>query len=480
MTESEVNPQILNSLLQRQKRAVIKQGIASVDLRVDRINRAIDLLIDNQDALCAAVNTDFGSRSLHQTLMADIFSAVESLKHAKKHVKQWMQDEKRAVQPPLNLLGAEAKVQYQPKGVVGAISTWNFPIWVPFSALGGIFAAGNRCILKLSEMTPRTSVLLEKLISQYFDEEELVAVNGGADVSEAFSSLAFDHLLFTGSSKVGKKIMQAAAQNLVPITLELGGKSPVIIGKSASLKKTAMALAIGKSLNVGQVCLSPDYLFVPEASLNEFIAELENAFRTLFPRYIDNPDYTAIINERHYQRLMSYLDEAKEKEAEIWELNHAKEHFYNHDGVYKIPPTLVINPSDDLQLMQEEIFGPLLPVKSYQHIDDVIEYINDKPKPLGLYYFGRNKQEQAKVLNSTSSGGVTINDVIQHVSCEDLPFGGVGNSGMGHYHGYEGFKAFSHARSVYTQAKVNVMALAGLVPPYTAKANKMIVGMIKK
>jgi len=472
--------QDLASLLERQKRAFLKQGIPSLETRISRIDRAIDLLVSNQDALCTAMSEDFGQRSRHQSLMADIYGAVESLRHAKKHVKKWMKDEKRAVQPPLNLFGAKAVVKYQPKGVVGAIATWNFPVWVPFSPLGGIFAAGNRCMLKLSELTPATSALLEALISQYFDEEELAAVNGGAEVGEAFSRLPFDHLIFTGSTHVGKRIMLAAAENLVPVTLELGGKSPVIVGKSADLKKTALALAIGKCLNVGQVCLSPDYIFVREDSINELIAELERAFKDLFPTYLDNPDYTSVINERHYQRLMSYLDEAKEKEAEIWEINHARENFHGQQDTHKIPPTLVINPDDELKIMQEEIFGPLIPMKTYKHIDDVFEYINDRSRPLALYYFGKDVKEQELVLNSTISGGVTINDVIQHVSCEDLPFGGIGDSGMGNYHGVEGFKTFSHARSVYTQAKINFMALAGLIPPYTDKASKMIDGMIKR
>ncbi len=473
-------PTELENLLARQRRAFQKEGIPALAVRKSRIERAHALLSDNKNQLCEAVSMDFGHRSRHQTLMADIGGAIESLKYANKHVKQWMNDEARSVQPPLNLFGAKARIKYQPKGIVGAIATWNFPVWVPFSPLGGIFAAGNRCMIKLSEFTPQTSGLLESLIAQYFDEEELVAVNGGVEVAEAFSSLAFDHLIFTGATHVGRRVMESAARNLVPVTLELGGKSPVIVGKSADLKKTAAAVAFGKSLNVGQVCLSPDYLFVRKDSLNEFIAEYERSFQAMYPTMLENDDYSSVINRRHFERLQSYIDEARERECEIWEINPARENFYAQQETCKMPPMLFIDPPDDLKIMQEEIFGPLLPIKSYGHIEDVFDYINDRPRPLALYYFGKDKAEQEQVLNKTISGGVTINDVIQHVGCEDLPFGGVGDSGMGQYHGFEGFKTFSHARSIYRQSKVNLMALAGLIPPYTDKASKLLDNMTRK
>lgn len=470
----------MQNLLARQQRAVRMLGIPDASIREGRISRAIALLVDHQQVLCDAMQDDFHGRSRHQTLMADIYGAVASLKYSRTHLRQWMKTEKRRVEMPLALFGARASVQYQPKGVVGAIATWNFPVWVPFAPLGGIFAAGNCCMIKLSEYTPHTSALLEKLTGQYFNQDELVMVNGDAETGEAFSQLAFDHLLFTGAAAVGKKIMRAAAENLVPVTLELGGKSPVIIGRNADLKKVAARLVLGKSLNVGQVCLSPDYIFVKDSSLNEFIAELERAFATHFPTMLHNPDYGSVINARHYQRLQHYLDDAKTKNGEIWEINPAKENFRHQANSYKIPPTLVINPSDDMLVMQEEIFGPLLPIKSYRHIDETIEYINRHAKPLALYYFGQHQEELEKVLANTCSGGVTINDVIQHVSCEDLPFGGVGASGMGQYHGIEGFKTFSHARSIYKQSPINLMALAGLAPPYTSKSTDTLKRLIKK
>ncbi len=468
-------------LLDRQRRAFERYPVVDAATRIDRIDRAIALLVENQFALCEATSADFGQRSLHQARMADIFGALNSLKYAKKNVQRWMKPEKRHVDPPLNLLGAKAAIHYQPKGVVGAIATWNFPVWVPMSPLGAIFAAGNRCMLKLSEFTPQTSALLQQLISQYFDPEELVAVTGEQDVGAAFAALPFDHMLFTGATSVGKHILRAAADNLVPVTLELGGKSPVVVGRNADLKKAAQAIVTGKALNMGQVCLSPDYVLVHHLSMNELIAEIERAFTALFPSIRDNTDYTSIINARHHARLQSYIDDAKAQEGEIRVINPANESFaLQRDGVHKMPPTLIIEPKETMKVMQEEIFGPLLPLKSYQHIDDAIDYINAHPRPLALYLFSQDEREKERVLSRTISGGVTVNDVIQHVSCEDLPFGGIGASGMGNYHGIEGFKTFSHARSVYTQSKINMMQLMGMKPPYGDKVNKILDAMIKK
>lgn len=471
----------MKSLLDRQRRAFERNIAPTANERVDRIDRALNLLIQNQIRLSDAMHADFGCRSRHQSRMADIFGAVESLKYAKKQVRHWMQAERRKVAPPLNFLGASAAVRYQPKGVVGAIATWNFPVWVPMSPLGGIFAAGNRCMLKLSEFTPTTSMLLAELISQYFDSEELVAITGEAETGAAFAALPFDHLLFTGATGIGKHILRAAADNLVPVTLELGGKSPVVVGRSANIRQAAQKIVAGKSLNVGQVCLSPDYILVHHQSLNELIAEIENAFMAAFPTLRDNPDYSSVINARHHARLQAYIDDVHAQGGEVRVINPAKESFaMQADGVHKMPPTLIIEPSDTMKVMQEEVFGPLLPIKSYRHIDDALEYINARPRPLALYYFGKDKVEQERVLSRTVSGGVTVNDVIQHVSCEDLPFGGIGPSGMGNYHGYEGFKTFSHARAVYTQARVNMMALMGLMPPYGNKATNILDAIIKK
>jgi coniferyl-aldehyde dehydrogenase len=468
-------------LLDRQRRAFERNTIVSAETRIDRIDRVISLLVDNQSILCEATSADFGQRSLHQARMADIFGALASLKYAKKNVRRWMKPEKRHVDPPMNILGATARIHYQPKGVVGAIATWNFPVWVPMSPLGGIFAAGNRCMIKLSEFTPHTSTLLQTLIAHYFDPEELVGITGEQDVGAAFAALPFDHILFTGATSVGKHILHAAADNLTPVTLELGGKSPVVVGRNADLKKAARTIAIGKALNMGQVCLSPDYIFVHGRALNEFIAELERAFADLFPTIRDNPDYTSVINARHHARLQAYLDDVRAQEGEIRVINPAGESFaMQREGVNKIPPTLIIEPKESMKIMQEEVFGPLMAIKSYAHIDEAIDYINAHPRPLALYVFGDDKKERDRVISRTISGGVAVNEVIQHVSCEDLPFGGVGASGMGNYHGHEGFKTFSHARSVYTQARINLMQVMGMLPPYGDKVTKILDGMIKK
>lgn len=467
-------------LLKRQNLACARDGIPSITCREDRIRRAIRLIADNRNSLCEAMQADFHCRAIQQSLMTDILASLASLDYAHRNIKKWIKPESRRTTFPLGMLGARAQVMYQPKGVVGAISTWNFPVWVPFSSLGSIFAAGNRCMIKVSECTPETSLLLQRLVGQYFDEEELVVITGDSSVAEIFASMPFDHLLFTGSTAIGKKVMKAAADNLVPVTLELGGKSPVVIGKNADIKKVAMSLVRGKMMNAGQVCLSPDYVFVRESWLNDLIAEMERSFEACYPEIVNNPEYCSIINTTHYDRLTSYLDDAKTKQGEIWPVARKNENHPALKSSRKLPLTLVINPTDDMKIMQEEIFGPLLPVKSYRHIDEAIEYIAGHPKPLALYYYGDDQHELQRVLSKTSSGGVTINDVIQHVGCDDLPFGGIGASGMGSYHGVEGFRNFSHARSVYTQARWDIVKLAGLTPPYKTKATALINSMIDR
>lgn len=459
----------LQNLLQCQRRGFRKQGNPSLDIRQGRIKRTIAMLVDNQQALCDAINVDFHGRSAPASLYTDIHAAITSLKYACNHMAANIKVEQRYISMPERLLGASASVHYQPKGVVGAVSTWHLPIAMPMAPLGAIFAAGNRCMIKLSEQTPHSSLLLEKLIGQYFDQEELVAVNGDARVGEAFSQLAFDHLLFSGAAHTGKQVVRAAAEQLVPVTLALGGKSPVIIGKDADLKKTAEKIVISKSLNAGQSCLSPDYVFVKEASLNELIAELERAYARYFPTLLNNPDYGSVINAEHYHRLMNYLNDAKQKNGEIWEINPARENFFTQNHSYKIAPTLVINPSDDMLIMQEEILGPLLPIKSYHHIDEVSEYIESRPRALALYYFGKQQTELERVLDKTMSSSVTVNDVIRQIRCEDVPC-----------HGIEGFKTFSHARYVYKQSPLDMMTLAGLTPPYTNKTVATLMRMIKK
>jgi coniferyl-aldehyde dehydrogenase len=464
--------------LDLQRQAHIKEGPPSAERRIEWIDRAIALLVGHKEAISDSLREDFGHRSVHATLLTDVAGSIGPLKHAKDHLRGWMKREKRKVTPALlGLFGAKAYVEYQPKGVVGVISPWNFPVNLTFSPLAGIFAAGNRVMIKPSEFTPRTSELMERMFRSAFDETEVAVFTGGPDVGGAFAALAFDHLLFTGATSVAYHVMRAAAENLVPTTLELGGKSPVVIGESADLDLVAKRVMMGKTLNAGQICLAPDYVFVPKSKVRDFVGAAEGAVRTMFPTLKDNPDYTSVINQRHFDRLTGYLDDARAKGAEIIEINPAKEDL-RQQPFHKIAPTIVLNPTDDMKIMKDEIFGPLLPVKTYDQVDEAIEYINGHPRPLGLYYFGSNASEQSQVLNRTTSGGVTVNDVVMHVSMEDLPFGGVGPSGMGAYHGIDGFRTFSHAKAVFQQAKMDVTAM--MRPPYGEKIQKMMDGQIKR
>ena len=300
---------------------------------------------------------------------------------------------------------------------------------------------------------------------QYFVEEEMAVFTGGVEVGTEFSKLAFDHLIFTGATSVGKHIMRAAAENLVPVTLELGGKSPTFIGRSADKKKSGERIAMGKMMNAGQICLAPDYLLVPREQEDEVIGSVVKGVSTMYPSLLANDDYTSVVNGRNFERLKGYLEDAKAKGAELIEVNPADEDFASSNG-NKMPLTILRNVNDDMKVMQEEIFGPLLPVRTYDTIDEAIDYVNAHDRPLGLYYFGEDKAEEQKVLNRTISGGVTVNDVLFHNAMEDLPFGGVGPSGMGNYHGLDGFRTFSHARAVYRQSGLDVGKLSGFKPPY--------------
>lgn len=479
MTSTEDTKSRLQSILDKQRNAFQAEGEVAYGTRIDRLDRCIAMLVDNQDQICKALDQDFSSRSMHFSLIAEIFTCVNSLKNSKKQLKKWMKPVKRKTPIPLNFFGAKAQLYYQPKGIVGLMTPWNVPISMIFGALADILAAGNRCMIKPSEFTPATSELMAELFSKYFEETEICVFTGGPQVGAIFSGLNLDHIIFTGGEAIGKMVMKAAAENLTPVTLELGGKSPVIVSNNVNLKDAAEKLMSGKTMNSGQLCISPDYIFVPEAKLEKFIALCEKAINAMFPTLLDNPDFVSIINERHKQRIQSYIDDAREKGARVIELNPAQEDFSAQPG-NKLPLHLIINPSDDMLTMQEEIFGPIVNIKSYQSFDDTLRYINNRPHPLALYYFGKDSEEEQRVLKETIAGGISINDVLMHFTCDDLPFGGIGSSGMGHYHGYEGFKTFSHAKAVFKQGKINLGKLAGTLPPYGDKMEKMIRGQIKK
>jgi len=468
--------QNMHRVLKLQKKLNIKEGAPDIKLRTDRLDRIILMVTKNEKAIISALQEDFGNRDPVMTAVTEVASVVGPMEHAKKNLKKWMKTEKRkaAIAPlgsALSLLGAKAEIRYQPKGVVGAISPWNFPLNLALAPLSGILAAGNRVMLKPSELTPASSEITKSMIQEYFDESEIAVFTGDPEVGAAFSGLAFDHLIFTGGTAIAKHVMKAASENLVPLTLELGGKSPVIVGKSSKIQETAQRVMQGKTMNAGQICLAPDYALVPEESVDEFVKATVDVTSQMYPDMKDNEDFTSIINQKHYDRIQGYLADAKEKGAEVIEINPSNEDFTQQPH-HKIPPTLVLNPTDDMKIMQEEIFGPVLPIKTYNDVSETVDYINSKDRPLGLYYFGEDSKEKDYVLNNTTSGGVTVNDVISHIQMEDLPFGGVGPSGMGSYHGHDGFKEFSHAKAVYKQTRINLMKFAGLVPPYKKKEDK--------
>ena len=377
----------MNRILNKQKEFFVKNGPPSIDLRIDRLQRLKALIMDNRYDFIDALNSDFGNRSKNASMLSDIYGIMPSINQAIKNIKKWNKVEKKSPNFPFGLLGAKSYIKYEPLGTVGMISPWNFPVNLAFVPLVSIFAAGNQVMHKPSEHTPITSSLLKDLCDKSYDENEFATCLGGPEVGESFTQLKFDHLLYTGGGSVAKHVMSAASKNLVPCTLELGGKSPVVIGKSADLKTTAKRIMFGKTLNAGQICLAPDYVVVHKDQKDEFIKETKDAVSQYYPSLKDNEDYTSVINQKHYDRLKDLLDDAIEKGAHVDEINPSNEDFSQQE-FYKIPPTIVTNTTDDMKIMQEEIFGPLLPVVEYDEIGEATALINSKDKPLGLYYFG--------------------------------------------------------------------------------------------
>ena len=477
MSESyeETSQLEMQAILERQRAAYLAEGVVSSQTRIDRLERAVQVVKKHQKTFVKAMNEDFGHRSEHQSLFTDIASSIGPLRHAQQNLKRWQKKDKRKVTPGvLALLGARAWIEYQPLGVVGVISPWNFPVNLTFTPLAGVLSAGNRCMIKPSEYTPATSAAMAVGFAEEFDEEEIAVITGGPQTGADFSGLAFDHLLFTGATSVAKHVMRAASEHLVPVTLELGGTSPVIISPKADMAPTTDALMAGKMLNAGQICLAPDYVFVPRNRMSEFVESSKRSVAKMYPTLLDNPDYTSVVNERHFQRINGYVDEARERGVEVVEINPANENF-GQQSAHKIAPTFLIDPPEDSAVMQEEIFGPVMPIKSYDSLDETMDYVNSHERPLGLYYFGTDQQETDQVLGNTTSGGVTLNDVVMHVAQEDLPFGGVGPSGMGSYHGEDGFRTFSHAKAVFKQATFNPAEKLGLRPP----SGEKIMGLLK-
>ncbi|KUO52971.1 MAG: aldehyde dehydrogenase [Sphingomonadales bacterium BRH_c3] len=468
----------MERILKLQRAAFTASRPEPMSMRKDRIKRAMAMVKDHGEKLAKAMSADFGNRSMHQSMLTDIAATVSAGKDALKHMDHWARTSKRKVQFPLGLLGARAEVRYEPKGVIGILSPWNFPVQLALGPLMQVLAAGNRAMIKPSEFTERTSLLMKELVSEYFTPDEVAVITGSPEVAAAFSSLPFDHLVFTGSTATGRRVMEAAAANLVPVTLELGGKSPVVMGRSANFAKAGERIALGKMMNAGQICLAPDYMYVPQDKEDEAIAGVSQGVRNMYPALLENDDYASIVSDRHFERLQGLVEDAREKGAEVIEVNPGGEDFSNAN-IRKMPLNILRNVTDEMKVMQEEIFGPVLPVKTYSQIDEAVDYVNEHDRPLGLYYFGEDKAEQERVLTRTISGGVTTNDVIFHVSMEDLPFGGVGPSGMGSYHSIEGFREFSHARAVYHQPKIDIAKLGGFKPPYGKATEKAAATMMK-
>jgi coniferyl-aldehyde dehydrogenase len=385
---------------------------------------------------------------------------VQGINYLTRNLKGWMRPQKRHVE--MQFRPASARVVYQPLGVVGIMSPWNFPLGLSLMPLATAIAAGNRAMIKPSEFTPATSDLMAEMLGEIFPQEQVAVVTGGPDIGSAFSALPFDHLVFTGSTPVGRAVMRAASANLVPVTLELGGKSPAVVEKGWSIETAAARIAFGKLANGGQICVAPDYALVPETEVDAFLAAYDRAVRSLYPTGPGSADYTSIINERHYGRLRALLDEARAKGARVIEVGESPEAARSRP--HTLAPTVVLDATDDMGLLNEEIFGPVLPIVPYRDIDEAIARINAGPRPLALYYFGGNGEDRRKVLERTTSGNVTINDTLLHYAQDDLPFGGVGPSGMGAYHGIEGFKSLSHAKGIFEQSRWNMTG--ALRPPF--------------
>ena len=462
------------AILSRQRQAFMQSGAPVIGERREDIRRLRDAVRQQAPRVAAAISADFGNRSVQETMVADIWPVLSSARHTLDHLASWMKPKRVSV--GLELLPGRARLLYQPVGVVGIISPWNYPFQIAIVPLIAALAAGNRAMLKPSELTPRTSEFLAEFLDKLFPQEKVATVLGGPETGAAFASLPFDHLFYTGSTSVGRRIMRAAAENLTPVTLELGGKSPCVVGEDGVSPATAQSVAFGKLLNAGQTCIAPDYALVPQARREDFIGLISQAITRLYPSLRGNPDYTSIVNDRHYDRVTGLLDEARRRGVRIVEINPANEALPPAER--KLAPCLLIDPPDDLAVMREEIFGPILPILSYDGLDQAIEHINSRPRPLALYYYGSREADRDKVLSRTVSGGASINETLMHIVVENLPFGGIGPSGMGAYHGEYGFQTFSHRKGVFLQSRINGSSI--LRPPFGRAANAMLRFMLNR
>ena len=462
----------MENILEVQKKAFLKEGPPSLEKRTDLLKRCVALIETHQEKIIKALNQDFQNRSVDEIKISEIDQTVRNILFTIKKLNKWMQPQRRFSSLGTDLLGAKSFLQPSPLGTVGIIAPWNFPVGLIFYPLASIFAAGNRAMVKPSEITPATANIIKEGVEKYFDISELAVITGGPSVGEQFSGLKLDHLLFIGSNRVAKKVAAQAAKNLVPTTLELGGKSPTIIGTNANMALAAERILFSKTLNAGQICLSPDYIFVKKDEERNLISELQKAYSKFFPEP-NSDNQTSMVNKHHLKRMNSYLLDATKKGAKVESLG-------KNDDLNRnmLSTKIVTEVNDGMDVMKHEIFGPILPIMTYDSISDVVDYINKNDNPLGLYYFGRSQSEQNFVINNTRSGGVTVNDTMFHILQSRLPFGGVGQSGHGCFHGYEGFLNFSHLKSIYHQTSIDFI-LAMIRPP-RGKAFSLLSKIMKK
>jgi len=465
-TETTDGEKELARIFALQKRAFQDAPFPSYDERIANLDKLIAVIEENEQAFIDAISADFGNRARQETVIAEIIVTVSGAKNAKKQLKKWMRP--RGVATPLHMLPARSRIEPQPLGVVGIIAPWNYPLNLALAPAVAALAAGNRVMIKPSELTPRLSALLRKTILAVFDERVCAVITGGVETGEAFTTTPFDHLLFTGSTAIGRRVAMAAAKNLTPVTLELGGKSPVIIDNSADLDSAAASIAYGKMLNAGQTCVAPDYVLAPREKLDAAANAVADAARKMYPAIDTTDDYTSIISDRHFARLKSLVDDARDRGATIIEVGSSNALHPQR----KLPLTLVVDPPEGAAVMQEEIFGPILPVLPVASADEAIAKVNSRPRPLALYWYGEDDNARDRVLQNTVSGGVTVNDVLWHVGQENLPFGGVGESGVGAYHGEAGFNTFSHLKPVFYQSRFASSAM--LRPPFTSKTDRLL------
>jgi coniferyl-aldehyde dehydrogenase len=473
----------LRELFERQ-RAAFRRGVPNYVQRIAALKSLEAALIDRQDEIVRATDEDFGGRARQETLALELAPLLDAIRHTRKHLARWMKPQ--SVSAGINFFPARARIIYQPLGVVGILGAWNYETLLSLGPLVDAIAAGNHAMVKPSELAPRTAEVLQKLIAAIFPSEYVTVVNGDAQVAAEFTSLPFDHLLFTGSTRVGKLVMKAASENLTPVTLELGGKCPAIVHREFSLRTAVERIMTGKLYNAGQTCLAPDYVFVHESQREEFVKLAGEVARTLYPDWSANPDYTRIINSQHLERLNGYVRDAVMRGSKaIWLGSEQKAASVSSESEPRntaaarlFLPVALLDANDSMQVMQEEIFGPILPVLTYCELDQALNYVNDHPRPLAVYYFDNDARRVQRVLMETTSGGVTVNDVIYHIAQNNLPFGGVGASGMGHYHGRDGFKTFSKKKGVFLQSRFSTLKF--LRPPYGPLADRIIRFLLRK